>query len=706
MALKSSTPAARPAPPKEESLSRKWLLPDLVFLLLMLVLSIVWIVRAADADTFWGDEVFSVRLAQLSTAELIERTSFDAHPPLYYLILQGTFWLSEQLGHAPGVLAGRSSGLAVLLFSSLAVWWLLQPLAGRIGSAAIAAVFALQPGLMDSATEMRNYALEIGLLGTSFVVMCRLMTDKSGSSLWGLWVAYFALGSAALWGHLLAAIPLAFLGVGWLVAAALKNKNRQAFLLGGIVVQALIIACFFPWLWKITHQTDYLDQVNLSWMTDPTVGNLVRTVAVAFPFGRRAWYMIGTQDWALFVGIACFLIPFIMMTLGAILRGWNWKKPIALNTLLGLFGLFIWVGHIVVLWLLARFEVVEVFHAPRYPALTSGVGCIGVGLILLGIAKQKWLTGYSVCFAALPLMVVFLAGQGIAFQGRPYFNSLWTEFSGAADKSKFPPTDEPLYFYPEEMIPFFPQLQKDYEVLPYSSWRRARVEAPRNLNLAFFPVWSFHKHESLYLSKVLIEHAPFDPATNQPLETTVTGLETPWMYLVHATDISPEDQRRLNSLQPETPVVPVQTRKNQVFPQDLHPADGWWRLMLTPGLAPYCLGLSESLGLRLAQPLTAGNWVMLLEVETIGVEEGEEVEVTVEYAGNMQQFTLQAGKASLSVPMSVTKPVSKITLSAPLGSPVGSLEYLDEPGAIPKDDEYAANRRFSLKFYGATFERN
>ncbi|MGF1573980.1 MAG: hypothetical protein ACFCU1_13025 [Sumerlaeia bacterium] len=698
--------SATHAPPQSrpESVSRKWLLPDVTFIILLFILSIVWLGRASDPNTFWGDEVFSLRLAQSSTAELIERTSFDAHPPLYYLVLQATFWLNDYLGQPPDVLVGRTSGLVVLLFASLGIWWLLQPLAGRIGSAAVASLFALQPSLMDSATEMRNYAWEIGALGILFVLMGRLLMAKEGERAVGLWVFYTIIGSAALWAHLLAAIPLALLGVGWLSGLGLKSEGRKVFLWGGFCSQSLIILGFMPWLWRISHQTDYLDQVNLNWMTDPTVANLVRSVGVAFVFGRRAWYGFGLENWALLLGVLCFVVPLILMISGAIRQRWTYKKPLRLNIVLGLFGIFVWVGHIVILWLLARFQWVEVFHAPRYPALTSGIGCISLGLLLVGCSKQKWLSAGWVCLAAAPLSAAFLFGQVWAWNARPYYNSLWQEFKTAADSEKLPNKTEPLYFYPEEMMPFFPQLNQEYNVLPYSKWRNSPSEEAQNLQLAFFPVWSFHRHEALYLDQALVKNAPLT-TESKGLSTTVTGLETPWMYMIAANGISPEDQRRLNSLEPRVPRIQLHTRKNQLLPTNLHPKDGWWRLMLDSELAPYRLGLTETLRLRPLNPLSSGNWRMQLTAETVGIADGQEVELTVQWAERSESFTFPAGSFELEVPLVLTKPLEEITLILPLGEPIGSVESPSEPGSIPKDDQYAKSRRFSMKFYGATFHQ-
>src|SRR5699024_3458358 len=43
-------------------------------------------VRIFD-NNFWGDEAFSIRLAQMSVPEMLQATAEDVHPPLYYLFM-------------------------------------------------------------------------------------------------------------------------------------------------------------------------------------------------------------------------------------------------------------------------------------------------------------------------------------------------------------------------------------------------------------------------------------------------------------------------------------------------------------------------------------------------------------------------------------------------------------------------------------------
>ena len=51
------------------------------------LLFLLHFIRIFD-NSFWADEGFSIRLAQMSISEMIAKTSTDVHPPLFYLLAQ------------------------------------------------------------------------------------------------------------------------------------------------------------------------------------------------------------------------------------------------------------------------------------------------------------------------------------------------------------------------------------------------------------------------------------------------------------------------------------------------------------------------------------------------------------------------------------------------------------------------------------------
>lgn len=81
------------APTSRAQRSRR-ILPWLLYLY-ALVLFAMHFVRIFD-NSFWGDEGFSIGLAQMNVFEMLQVTAADNHPPLYYLFTQLLYHPSGQ----------------------------------------------------------------------------------------------------------------------------------------------------------------------------------------------------------------------------------------------------------------------------------------------------------------------------------------------------------------------------------------------------------------------------------------------------------------------------------------------------------------------------------------------------------------------------------------------------------------------------------
>jgi len=59
-------------------------------IILLLIIILTAALRLYDIETknMWFDEVYSWKLSQKTAVEIIEDTSGDIHPPLYYIVLK------------------------------------------------------------------------------------------------------------------------------------------------------------------------------------------------------------------------------------------------------------------------------------------------------------------------------------------------------------------------------------------------------------------------------------------------------------------------------------------------------------------------------------------------------------------------------------------------------------------------------------------
>lgn len=100
------------APTSRAQRSRR-ILPWLLYLY-ALVLFAMHFVRIFD-NSFWGDEGFSIGLAQMNVFEMLQVTAADNHPPLYYLFTQLLYHLLGNHGYVYHLSALIPYGLILIL---------------------------------------------------------------------------------------------------------------------------------------------------------------------------------------------------------------------------------------------------------------------------------------------------------------------------------------------------------------------------------------------------------------------------------------------------------------------------------------------------------------------------------------------------------------------------------------------------------------
>ena len=134
-------------------MKRKLFTPYVLFLTPGIILRII---LAANPEWLWYDESFSVLVARLPWARLLDATAHDVHPPLYYALLK--VWLGLWPATVPVEIAARSLSLVL----SLAGVWLFHRVLVRVRipanerrTALLLAVYA--PSLIYHSAEARMY---------------------------------------------------------------------------------------------------------------------------------------------------------------------------------------------------------------------------------------------------------------------------------------------------------------------------------------------------------------------------------------------------------------------------------------------------------------------------------------------------------------------------------------------------------------------
>nr|WP_290665980.1 glycosyltransferase family 39 protein [Ardenticatena sp.] len=172
----------------------------------LVVLAAALRAHALDAQPLWWDEGYSVFFATEPLPRLVELTSLDIHPPLYYVLLKGWFALA-------GIGAIQARLLSVML-GVLAVplmWRVARRLFGWDDALLATTLLTTAPFHIYYSQEVRMYALFVLL--TLLAVSALLEWGATGRPVWG--VVLTGASIALLYTQYYAAFVLAAIVLMW-----------------------------------------------------------------------------------------------------------------------------------------------------------------------------------------------------------------------------------------------------------------------------------------------------------------------------------------------------------------------------------------------------------------------------------------------------------------------------------------------------------
>jgi hypothetical protein len=173
--------------------------------------------------SFWRDEVSSVYFAQGSLSELLTIIGRDrakvglANMATYYLILH--FWLIVGETEARIRLLSVLFGVAAVV----PVYFVARRLAGWLGGAAAAGIFALIPFVIAYNQQARGYSLAILMVAT---LTWLVLVGVERRAVWP-WAAYGVIAALGLYVHFFVALVIAAHGL-WVLATRSVPPWRAA----------------------------------------------------------------------------------------------------------------------------------------------------------------------------------------------------------------------------------------------------------------------------------------------------------------------------------------------------------------------------------------------------------------------------------------------------------------------------------------------
>lgn len=199
------------------------------------------------AESIWLDEAFTIQTARGPLPSIIEETSKDVHPPLYYFVIHywmGLFGESE-----------FSTRLLSALFGSLAILAIYK-LAARLfdrATALLAALFlALSVFHIEFSQEARMYTLLclLTLLSMYFFIELLAAGERNRLALAG----YIASSALLLYTHVYSLFIIAAQNLFWLSLALFSKEIFRRLWKRWLLAQAALCVLFLPWLSVLVQQ--------------------------------------------------------------------------------------------------------------------------------------------------------------------------------------------------------------------------------------------------------------------------------------------------------------------------------------------------------------------------------------------------------------------------------------------------------------------
>lgn len=214
------------------------------------VLAFINLIRVFDSN-FWGDECFSIRLAQMSFKNMFVATAEDVHPPLYYIFLIVAYRIGGNRGWVYHVVS--TIPLFIVLGFTLTIIW---KRFGKVASFLFITYWGISELAVQYNVEVRMYSWAALFVFFSYYAFFKIIKkEKYGEVLF----VFCSLGAAYC--HYYAMISVAFFYLA-LLFLVLGRKYPVKRLIG---IYLATIMGYIPWLVQMV--TTFKRTSEDFWMT-------------------------------------------------------------------------------------------------------------------------------------------------------------------------------------------------------------------------------------------------------------------------------------------------------------------------------------------------------------------------------------------------------------------------------------------------------
>jgi uncharacterized protein (DUF2141 family) len=305
-------------------------------------------------ESIWYDEAYSAAMASHPLGEIITLTTFDNHPPLYYLLLRV---VTAILGNSEWALRASSVVGAVALVSLGA--GPVRRLFGNRAGFIYAAVVLFTPAMLTYAHEARMYTLAIFAVTAGVLYgYLALQTNRRAD-----WVCFGLATLAAPYLHYYGLIASFFTHSFVLLWLLIKDRAR---LKTELLTGTLVLAGYLPWLVVFIRQT--LSVHKGFWIGPLSIQNVV--MAFLQPFAYKEFFPNGPPAM-----VPALIICLILIVGGLVIaKKRRAEKELGLSAIL----LFVYLG-VVVATIIVSLTLMPIFYS-RYLLV-----CVGLFLLLVSL---------------------------------------------------------------------------------------------------------------------------------------------------------------------------------------------------------------------------------------------------------------------------------------------------------------------------------
>ena len=206
-----------------------------------------FICAKTTTSDIWYDEVFSVKFAQYSLADMFRMAARDVHPPLYYMYLKGCMSVFGLFGASQIQACKIASFLPFIAILVFAFTWVRKRF--DLHTAVLYSVLmAMMPQMATYYVEIRMYSLALMFVTFAYGAMTDILNKEDESM--RRYAVFFSMSLAAAYTQYFACVGIIAVYIILFVGMILNKRPVKPVL----IMIGLSILTYIPWLPSMYRQ--------------------------------------------------------------------------------------------------------------------------------------------------------------------------------------------------------------------------------------------------------------------------------------------------------------------------------------------------------------------------------------------------------------------------------------------------------------------